>query len=68
MKTNKLKGISLIVLVITIIIIIILAGTIILSLNSSNLIRKASEAVDKRKKAKAEKVETIPREEYEIKK
>ncbi|MDD4375947.1 MAG: hypothetical protein PHR25_04110 [Clostridia bacterium] len=41
------KGISLIVLVITIIIMIILAGTIILSIKSSGIIEKASEAVFK---------------------
>ena len=39
------KGISLIVLVITIIVMIIIAGAIILSLNSSNVITKANEAV-----------------------
>jgi flagellar basal body-associated protein FliL len=43
MKTNK-KGISLIVLVITIIVMIILATAIILSLNSSNISGKATEA------------------------
>jgi len=44
---KRLKGISLIVLVITIIIMIVLAGAIILSLNSSNIIGKASEAKTK---------------------
>ncbi|MDD2627471.1 MAG: leucine-rich repeat domain-containing protein [Clostridia bacterium] len=44
---KKLKGISLIVLVITIIIMIVLAGAIILSLNNSNIIDKASEAKTK---------------------
>ncbi|MDD2628404.1 MAG: hypothetical protein PHR25_01650 [Clostridia bacterium] len=44
MKTNKRKGISLIVLIITIIVMIILAGAIILSLNSSNIIDKAKSA------------------------
>ena len=38
------KGISLIVLVITIIIMIILAGAVILSLNSSNVVAKANYA------------------------
>jgi flagellar basal body-associated protein FliL len=39
------KGISLIVLVITIIVMIIIAGSIIISLNSSNVIDKANTAV-----------------------
>ena len=39
------KGISLIVLVITIIVMIIIAGAIIISLNSSNVISKANQAV-----------------------
>ena len=43
---QKKKGISLIVLVITIIVMIILAGAIILTLNNSGIIEKASEAVD----------------------
>ncbi len=38
------KGISLIVLVITIIVMIILAGAIILALNGSDIIGKATEA------------------------
>ena len=44
MKNKGKKGISLIVLVITIIIMIILAAAVILSLNSSNVVSKASEA------------------------
>ncbi len=40
------KGISLIVLVITIIVMIIIAGAIIISLNSTNIIEKANTAVD----------------------
>ena len=40
------KGISLIVLVITIIVMIIIAGAIIISLNSTNVIEKANTAVD----------------------
>ena len=39
------KGISLIVLVITIIVMIIIAGAIIISLNSSNIIKRADDAV-----------------------
>lgn len=39
------KGISLIVLVITIIVMIIIAGAIIISLNSSNVISQANDAV-----------------------
>ncbi len=45
MKTKQ--GISLIVLVITIIVMVILAGAIVLTLNNSGIIQKASEAVDK---------------------
>ena len=44
--SNKGNGISLIVLVITIIIMIILAGAIILSLNSSEVIDKANNATE----------------------
>ena len=40
------KGISLIVLVITIIVMIIIAGAIIISLNSSNVIGQANDAVE----------------------
>ena len=39
------KGISLIVLVITIIVMIIIAGAIIISLNSSNVIDQSNKAV-----------------------
>ena len=39
------KGISLIVLVITIIVMIIIAGAIIISLNSSNVLSQANDAV-----------------------
>lgn len=45
------KGISLIVLVITIIVMIIIAGAIIISLNSSNVISQANDAVTKSDKA-----------------
>ncbi len=53
MKTRKKqkKGISLIVLVITIIIMLILAGAIILALNNSGAIGRATEATDKSDKA-----------------
>ncbi len=44
---QKIKGISLIVLVITIIIMVILAGAIVLTLNNSGIIDRASEAVNK---------------------
>ncbi|MBQ8043314.1 MAG: hypothetical protein IJ272_04090 [Clostridia bacterium] len=47
------KGISLIVLVITIIVMIIIAGAIIISLNSSNVIDRSNEAVLKSNKAEA---------------
>ncbi len=43
---QKKKGISLIVLVITIIVMVILAGAIILTLNNSGIINKASEAIN----------------------
>ena len=44
---QKKKGISLIVLAITIIVMVILAGAIILTLNNSGIIQKATDAVDK---------------------
>ena len=50
MKKQR-QGISLIVLVITIIIMIILAGAIILALNNSGIIGRATEATDKSDKA-----------------
>ncbi len=50
-KKKQKKGISLIVLVITIIIMIILAGAIILALNNSGIIGRATEATDKSDKA-----------------
>ena len=40
------SGISLVVLVVTIIVMIILAGTIVLTLNESSILRKANEAVE----------------------
>jgi uncharacterized protein YpmB len=43
-KNNKIKGISLIVLIVTIIVIIILAGTVILSLAQNNPIEVTNEA------------------------
>ncbi len=45
MKTKQ--GISLIVLVITIIVMVVLAGAIVLTLNNSGIIQKATDAVDK---------------------
>ncbi|MDD2627295.1 MAG: hypothetical protein PHD20_00170 [Clostridia bacterium] len=45
METNKIKGISLIVLLITIIIMIILASAIILSITNNDLINKTSDSV-----------------------
>ena len=51
METNKRKGISLIVLVITIIVMIILATAIILSLSNSGIIGKANEARKKHDEA-----------------
>ncbi len=50
-KKGQRQGISLIVLVITIIIMIILAGAIILALNNSGAIGRATEATDKSDKA-----------------
>ena len=48
---QKKNGISLIVLVITVIVMIILAGAIIVTLNNSGIINKASEAVEKTNEA-----------------
>ncbi|MDD2627972.1 MAG: hypothetical protein PHR25_06340 [Clostridia bacterium] len=62
----KTKGISLIVLVITIIIMIVLAGTIILSLNSSNIIGRAEEATRKSNIANAKQVAVLANAEYEL--
>lgn len=45
MKRNK-RGVSLIVLVITIIVMVILASAVIISLNNTNIIDQANEAVD----------------------
>ncbi len=53
---QKKKGISLIVLVITIIVMVILAGAIILTLNNSGIIQKASDAVDKTNEATIKEV------------
>lgn len=50
------KGISLIVLVITIIVMIIIAGAIIISLNSSNVIGQANEAVEDSNTANARSI------------
>ncbi|MDD2628222.1 MAG: hypothetical protein PHD20_05010, partial [Clostridia bacterium] len=66
MKTNKGKGISLIVLVITIIVMIILAGAIILSLNSSNIIDRANEATTKSNISNAKQVAMLANAEYEL--
>ena len=44
-KTKKLKGISLIVLVITILVLSILAATVIISLNNTNIIGETNKAV-----------------------
>ncbi|MDD2627938.1 MAG: hypothetical protein PHD20_03550 [Clostridia bacterium] len=64
MKKNK--GISLIVLVITIIIMIILAGAIILSLQSSGIIERAQDAVEKSNKATIRQTATIISSELEL--
>ena len=50
------KGISLIVLVITIIVMIIIAGAIIISLNSSNVIRQSNDAVQVANRAEANSI------------
>lgn len=52
-KTSK-KAVSLIVLVITIIVMVILAGAIILTLDNSGIINKASEAVEETNLATAQ--------------
>ncbi|MDD2627277.1 MAG: hypothetical protein PHR25_02995 [Clostridia bacterium] len=66
MITNKRKGISLIVLVITIIVMIILAGAIILSLNSSNIVDKTNEATTKSNISNAKQVTMLANAEYEL--
>ena len=50
------NGISLIVLVITVIVMVVLAGAIILTLNNSGIIQKASDAVDKTNEATIKEV------------
>ena len=65
-KGKEKRGISLIVLVITIIIMIILAAAVILSLNSSDVVSKASEAKDKSDTANAENVVAIAKAEWEL--
>ncbi len=57
-KNNK-QGISLIVLVITIIVMVILAGAIILTLNNSGIINKASEAVEETNLATVKEVASL---------
>ena len=59
MKIKQKKGISLIVLAITIIVMIILAAAIILSLNSSGIIGKAGEAVQKSNLANAKSIASL---------
>ena len=56
---QKKKGISLIVLVITIIVMVILAGAIILTLNNSGIINKASSAVEETNLATAKEVASL---------
>lgn len=63
---KKKKGISLIVLVITIIIMIVLAGAIILSLQSSGIIGKAQDAVEKSNKSNIKQAATIISSELEL--
>ena len=57
-KNNK-QGISLIVLVITIIVMVILAGAIILTLNNSGIIGRASEAVEETNLATVKEVASL---------
>ena len=66
MKNKGKRGISLIVLVITIIIMIILAAAVILSLNSSNVVNKASEARDKSDMANARNIVAVATAEWEL--
>ena len=56
---QKKKGISLIVLVITIIVMVILAGAIILTLNNSGIIQKASSAVEETNLATVKEVASL---------
>ena len=65
-KNQMKKGISLIVLVITIIIMIILAAAVILSLNSSNVVSKASEAQSKSDIANAKNVVAMATAEWKL--
>ena len=65
-KVKEKRGISLIVLVITIIIMIILAGAVILSLNSSNVVSKATEARQKSDIANAKNVVALAKSEWEL--
>ena len=62
------RGISLIILVITIIIMIILAAAVILSLNSSNVVSKATEAKSKSEWSAAEDRKTVMMSEILLKK
>ena len=66
MKGKEKRGISLIVLVITIIIMIILAAAVILSLNSSNVVNKATEAKGKSDIANARNVVAMATAEWEL--
>lgn len=65
MKNNR--GISLIVLVITIIVMVILAGAIVLTLNNSGIIGKASEAVKATNEANLKEMGNVYLGEYIIK-
>ena len=65
-KGKDKRGISLIVLVITIIIMIILAATVILSLNSSNVVSKATEAREKSDIANARNLVAMSKAEWEL--
>ena len=66
MRTNKRKGISLIVLVITIIVMIILATAIILSLTNSGIIGKANKAKTESDKANLKEYVNTLQAEWEL--
>ena len=67
-KLNNKRGISLIVLVITIIVMIVLAAAIILSLQSSGIIRRANEAQEKSDEANMLQAANVAYSEYVLEK
>ncbi len=62
----KVKGISLIILVITIIIMIIIAGSIIISLTNSNIINRTKEAIEKSNLKSIREAATLAYSDYQL--